>query len=74
MQAIISGLMGNLLVEEFRLGPVAPFDAAIFVMLLGAVLISTTWQENYGDASHHGVVHGFDAAFKAILAGEGGRA
>ena len=29
--AIFSGLVGNLLVEDLRLGPQAPFDAAILV-------------------------------------------
>ncbi|GIL75575.1 hypothetical protein Vretimale_15179 [Volvox reticuliferus] len=47
--AILSGLAGNVLVEDLRLGPVAPFDAAIVVMLMGGALVMVTWPENYGD-------------------------
>ncbi|GLC35439.1 hypothetical protein PLESTB_000207000 [Pleodorina starrii] len=50
--AILSGLAGNLLVEDLRLGPVAPFDAAIVVMLAGGVLVLATWGENYGDPNN----------------------
>lgn len=47
--AIASGLIGNILVEDMRLGPVAPFDAAIAVLLVGGVAIQLTWAENYGN-------------------------
>jgi hypothetical protein len=30
-------------------GPVAPFDASLVLLLVGGVLIITTWSENYGD-------------------------
>ncbi|KXZ47291.1 hypothetical protein GPECTOR_36g18 [Gonium pectorale] len=53
LMAIVSGLAGNVLVEDLRLGPVAPFDAAIVVMLVGGALVATTWPENYGDAASH---------------------
>jgi hypothetical protein len=29
-------------------GPVAPFDAAIAVLAVGAIVIAFTWTENYG--------------------------
>ncbi len=48
--AIVSGLVGNLLVEDLRLGAVAPFDAAIVVLLVGGAVVLATWGENYGDA------------------------
>lgn len=48
VMAIASGLLGNVLVEDLSLGPVAPFDAAIVVLLLGGVAIQLTWAENYG--------------------------
>jgi hypothetical protein len=49
LMAIASGLLGNVLVEDFKLGPVAPFDAAIVVLLAGGVAIQLTWAENYGN-------------------------
>ncbi|PNW73975.1 hypothetical protein CHLRE_13g580150v5 [Chlamydomonas reinhardtii] len=51
LMAILSGLLGNVLVEDLRMGPVAPFDAAIVVMLCGGALVAATWPENYGDAA-----------------------
>lgn len=48
LMAIASGLVGNWLVEDMRLGPVAPFDAAIVVLLAGGAAIQLTWAENYG--------------------------
>ncbi|KAG2443613.1 hypothetical protein HXX76_001964 [Chlamydomonas incerta] len=51
LMAILSGLLGNVLVEDLRMGPVAPFDAAIAVMLVGGALVAATWPENYGDAA-----------------------
>eukprot|EP00798_Chlamydomonas_sp_ICE-L_P005112 gene5112-34914_t len=54
LMAILSGLLGNVLVEELKWGPVASFDAAIAVMLCGAVVIMTTWGENYGRSSAGG--------------------
>lgn len=48
LMAIASGLIGNVLVEDLRLGPVAPFDAAILVLLVGGVAIQLTWAENCG--------------------------
>lgn len=48
IMAIASGLIGNVLVEDFKLGPVAPFDAAIVVLLAGGAAIQLTWAENYG--------------------------
>jgi hypothetical protein len=48
VMAIASGLIGNVLVEDLKLGPVAPFDAAIVVLLAGGVAIQLTWAENYG--------------------------
>jgi len=50
--AILSGLFAHSLVETFALGPVAPFDAAATVLLVGGAIIYFTWPENYGDASH----------------------
>ena len=67
--AIVAGLLANTLVDTWSLGPVAPFDAAIVVLLIGGAVISATWPENYGDRSHgqgHGVVDQFRAAVKCI--------
>lgn len=49
--AILSGLLGNLLVDTFGFGPVAPFDAASCFLAIGMVIILTSWSENYGDTS-----------------------
>jgi hypothetical protein len=57
------------------LGPVAPFDAAHAVLLLGGVVVLLTWTENYGDegreakASFGGQIW---AAVRAIRRGEKG--
>jgi len=45
--AIVSGVFASTLAEKF--GLVAPFDAAIVVMSIGAIIIVTTWEENFGD-------------------------
>ncbi|PKI53887.1 hypothetical protein CRG98_025681 [Punica granatum] len=49
--AIVSGLFGNLLVDSFALGPVAPFDAAACFLAIGMAIIMSSWTENYGDPS-----------------------
>ncbi|KAL7165611.1 hypothetical protein ACSBR2_041318 [Camellia fascicularis] len=49
--AILSGLLGNLLVDSFSLGPVAPFDAAACFLAIGMSIILSSWTENYGDPS-----------------------
>ncbi|THG10738.1 hypothetical protein TEA_023114 [Camellia sinensis var. sinensis] len=49
--AILSGLFGNLLVDSFSLGPVAPFDAAACFLAIGMSIILSLWTENYGDPS-----------------------
>jgi hypothetical protein len=49
--AILAGLLGHGLVETFNFGPVAPFDAAAVVLLIGGIAIAYTWPENYGDTS-----------------------
>ncbi|KAG2485482.1 hypothetical protein HYH03_015756 [Edaphochlamys debaryana] len=52
--AILAGLVANYLVDTLRLGPVAPFDAAIVVLLIGGAVIYASWPENYGDHAHGG--------------------
>lgn len=49
--AILAGLLGHSLVETFEFGPVAPFDAAAIVLLVGGAIIMWTWSENYGDTN-----------------------
>ncbi|XP_052208939.1 uncharacterized protein LOC127812557 [Diospyros lotus] len=49
--AILSGLFGNLLVDAFGFGPVAPFDAAACFLAIGMAIILSSWTENYGDPS-----------------------
>ena len=52
LMAILAGLLGHILVETLALGPVAPFDAAALVLLVGGALVLFTWPENYGDSTH----------------------
>ncbi|PON72009.1 Molybdate-anion transporter [Parasponia andersonii] len=51
--AILSGLVGNLLVDTLALGPVAPFDAASCFLAIGMAVILSSWTENYGDPSEN---------------------
>lgn len=51
---------------------VAPFDAAIAVMVLGAAVIALTWPENYGNTSETtSLATQLKAATAAIVAGDG---
>ena len=49
--AVASGQLGHLLVDVARLGPVAPFYAAVAFLAAGAAIVSLTWTENYGRAA-----------------------
>jgi len=66
--AILAGLVANFLVDNWQLGPVAPFDASATVLAIGGVVILLTWGENYGDAkSQVSLSTQFKAAAAAIL-------
>mmetsp|Transcript_5039 Transcript_5039/g.10932 ORF Transcript_5039/g.10932 Transcript_5039/m.10932 type:complete len:498 (-) Transcript_5039:665-2158(-) len=67
LMAILSGLLGNVLVEDLGLGAVAPFDAAIAVMVIGGIIVASTWPENYGDESYTSLGQQFSVAMKAIV-------
>lgn len=43
LMAIVAGLVGNYLVEDMGLGRVAPFDAAIVVLMAGGAMIMVSW-------------------------------
>jgi MFS family permease len=47
--AIAAGMVASFARDAF--GPVAPFDVSLIFLVVGAVIISMTWRENYGDAS-----------------------
>ena len=69
--AIISGLFGNLLVDAFALGPVAPFDAASCFLAIGMAIIFSSWTENYGDPSESkNLLTQFRGAAVAIASGK----
>ena len=51
LMAIVAGLFAQMLVSNLDFGPVAPFDAAAVVMVIGGLLVLFTWSENYGDPS-----------------------
>lgn len=68
--AIVSGLFGNLLVDSFSLGPVAPFDAAACFLAIGMAIIFSSWTENYGDPSENkDLLTQFKGAAVAIASG-----
>ncbi|PRQ16671.1 putative molybdate-anion transporter, major facilitator superfamily domain-containing protein [Rosa chinensis] len=69
--AIVSGLLGNLLVDSLALGPVAPFDAAACILAIGMAIILATWSENYGDSSDNkNLLTQFQGAAIAIASDE----
>ncbi|KAK9665186.1 hypothetical protein RND81_14G096200 [Saponaria officinalis] len=69
--AILSGLAGNVLVDTFALGPVAPFDAAACLLAVGMAIIMSSWTENYGDPSDNkNLLAQFKGAAVAIASDE----
>merc|ERR1711972_350436 len=58
--AVSSGLAAQFVADSFEFGPIsdgssiyvggncAPFDLSIICLIIGMVLISSLWQENYG--------------------------
>ena len=70
LMAILAGLLGHTLVETLGLGPVAPFDAASVVMVIGGAIVLFTWPENYGDSTNkRGLVEQMGSGAKAIVTG-----
>jgi MFS transporter, MFS domain-containing protein family, molybdate-anion transporter len=49
--AIAAGIVAYLLAATF--GSVAPFDASLVLLVIGAAVIWTRWKENYGESSSH---------------------
>lgn len=69
--AILSGLVGNLLVQTLALGPVSPFDAAACILAIGMAIILSSWTENYGDPSENkDLLTQFKSAAITIAAGD----
>jgi MFS family permease len=64
--AILCGLLANSLVYTAELGPVAPFDAAICVLLAGGLIIFLRWGENYGTISDQSIVQQYTHALSII--------
>ncbi len=51
------------------MGPVAPFDAAALVLLVGGAIVISSWSENFGDPSDKGSLgETLQKAAKAIYA------
>lgn len=65
--AIASGQIAGWFAERY--GKVMPFDVAIAVLLVLAVLITATWGENYGDPEQS-VQGGFSRAWVSLLSDE----
>ena len=73
LMAILSGFLAHTLVEGLNLGPVAPFDAAHVVLLLGGVVVLATWTENFGDEAREqnsSLATQIGTALQAIRRGE----
>lgn len=69
--AIAAGLIASTLVDTYQLGPVAPFDAAATVLVIGGILIAFLWQENYGNPKQQtSLTQQFKAATAEILGGK----
>lgn len=68
LMAILAGLIASTLVDNYQLGPVAPFDAAATVLVIGGIAIAVLWSENYGNPKQQsGLDHQFKAAAAAII-------
>ncbi len=52
-----------------RRSQVAPFDAAVVVLVLTAAIVAASWPENFGGQSHDGVVDRLGAAVVTICSG-----
>ena len=50
--AIASGFIAQWSVDLFE-HPVAPFDVSALFLVIGTIVISTTWSENYGTTTHN---------------------
>ena len=49
--AILAGFVSNFLYNFFDKSAVVTFDAAIIFLMIGGIMILTSWEENYGDRS-----------------------
>ena len=68
--AFPAGLLAHTLVLTLSLGPVAPFDAAAVVLLVGGAIIATTWTENTGESTAGAsTLDGFKKAARLIYSG-----
>merc|ERR1719418_349186 len=47
--AILAGIISNLTAESMGFGPVAPFVVALLPLVVCGVMVTRTWEENYGD-------------------------
>ena len=45
----LSGILANVGAETLSYGPVSPFVVALFPLISCGILVTSTWEENYGD-------------------------
>jgi len=63
--AIGAGLVATVAAEQSSLGYVGPFIVALIPLILGTIVVGTTWTENYGDSSVE-ILATFTNAFNAF--------
>jgi len=51
--AIFAGIIANVSAETLGFGPVAPFVVALLPLVLCGVLVTRTWEENYGNRKNN---------------------
>ena len=51
LSAIVAGLVANILTESLGYGPTAPFMLAIGCFLICLLVVTLSWDENYGNQS-----------------------
>jgi hypothetical protein len=53
----VPGIISNITAETLGFGPVAPFVVALAPLALCGILVTRTWEENYGNRYKHRHIH-----------------
>jgi hypothetical protein len=52
----VPGIISNITAETLGFGPVAPFVVALAPLALCGILVTRTWEENYGNRNKHRLI------------------